>query len=634
MYGPQRPLCESRLISKTPVCAENAVEKCNTLREKLCVTSSGSGLKCLCPYATLRAAFQKVHENQPIPAMKKEIPWTFFGSGTMKTFTIRIAAVLVFILLFSTIGLSSTGNTGKEVSEADKTHIEQSFGKLPLYFIENQGQVHKDVTYYVKGSDKTLYFTSKGVTFALTGKEGDEEKRWTVKLEFVGVNPNCKPRGEEKQEAVFSYFKGKPKDWKTGCPTYKKLLYRNLWPGIDLVYKGTVNKLKYKLVVKPGADPGQIRLVYRGAAEVKIQETGELKVITPAGDLEDARPYAYQMHDGKQMDVYVAYALDKEMHGDVFTYRFHVGSYDPKKSLILDPVMLLYCGFIGGAKYEVGLGIAVDTLGNAYVTGWTESSETGFPTTKVGPDLSFNGGSFDAFVAKVNGSGTDLVYCGYIGGVETDCGYNIAVDTWGNAYVTGGTESTEESFPVKAGPDLSFNGGQYGGDTFVAKINADGTDLDYCGYIGGRGDDWGYDIAVDPWGNAYVTGNSSSTETSFPVKVGPDLTYNGSPSGEDFGDGFVAKINAEGTELIYCGYIGGIEDDWGHGIAIDIWGNAYVSGTTLSSEASFPVKIGPDLTFNGFGIWGGGRICYKSQCLRHRLNILWIHRGRGFRSGS
>ena len=209
----------------------------------------------------------------------------------MKIQTIRITAIFTFLLLLSNVGYSAKVNTDKGVSEADKVHIEKSFGKLPLYFIENHGQLHKDVAYYVKGSDKTLYFTSKGVTFALTGKEDEEAKQWAVKLEFMGANSKCKPRGEEKQEAVFSYFKGKPEDWKRSCRTYRKLVYENLWPGIDLVYSGTVNQLKYDFIVKPGVDPKQIRLAYRGVTEVKVKETGELKVDTPLGGFEDAKPY-------------------------------------------------------------------------------------------------------------------------------------------------------------------------------------------------------------------------------------------------------------------------------------------------------------------------------------------------------
>jgi Dockerin type I domain/Beta-propeller repeat len=254
---------------------------------------------------------------------------------------------------------------------------------------------------------------------------------------------------------------------------------------------------------------------------------------------------------------------------------------------------LVYCGYIGGDDDDTGNGIAVDSSGNAYVTGQTYSKETTFPV-KVGPDLTQNGFS-DAFVAKVNAAGNALVYCGYIGGSDDDVGYGIAVDSSGtsiSAYVTGLTYTTDGTFPVAGGPDLTQNGAS---DAFVAKVNAAGSALVYSGFIGGSADDQGYGIAVDGSGNAYVTGITASTQATFPVTGGPDLTSNGGT------DAFVAKVNAAGTALAYCGYIGGSSDDVGNGIAVDSSGNAYVTGFTTSTETTFPVTVGPDLTSNRGG---------------------------------
>ncbi len=186
-----------------------------------------------------------------------------------------------------------------------------------------------------------------------------------------------------------------------------------------------------------------------------------------------------------------------------------------------------------------------------------------------------------------------FVYAGYIGGSSTDVGNAIAVDGSGNAYVTGYTASTDATFPVTVGPDLTFNGRDF--DAFVAKVNAAGTALDYCGYIGGSTNDFGNGIAVDSSGNAYVTGWTESSEATFPVTVGPDLTYNGATSA-GFGDAFVAKVNAAGTALVYCGYIGGSGGDQGNGIAVDTSGNAYVAGWTNSDQTTFPVTVGPYVT--------------------------------------
>ncbi len=260
-----------------------------------------------------------------------------------------------------------------------------------------------------------------------------------------------------------------------------------------------------------------------------------------------------------------------------------------------DGTGLVYCGYIGGSSAEYATAVAVDGSGNAYITGYTASAQTSSFPVVVGPDLTYNGGVNDAFIAKVNASGASLAYCGYIGGTADDRGNGVAVDGSGSAYVIGQAISAESnSFPVVVGPDLTHN--SYGAnDAFVAKVNAAGSGLAYCGYIGGANADAGKAIAVDAAGSAYVTGQTVSPETSFPVSVGPDLTYN---SG-GLEDAFVAKVNATGAGLDYCGYIGGSSYDYGYGIAVDAFGNAYVGGSTQSAQATFPETVGPDLTHNG-----------------------------------
>jgi hypothetical protein len=549
---------------------------------------------------------------------------------------------------------------------------------MPLSFIENRGQLDSRVAYYVQGRDTSLYFAAEGMTLVQTEQRHAEESskgrlekasfgrdirqapepasRWVVKLDFVGANPHPKITAGEKLPAVVSYFKGPKEDWKAGLSTYGSIVYSDLWPGIDLVYSGAANRLKYTFLVKPGADPARVRLAYRGVRGVKVNDAGQLEVETPAGLLQDDKPYAYQEVEGRRVEISARYSLDRASLGGPRAYRFELGSYDRSKPLVLDPAVFVYCGYmggsgeddgfaiavdgsgsayiagitssteatfpvtvgpdltlngfydafvakvnaagtalvyagyIGGSGLDVANGIAVDSSGNAYVTGRTESTEATFPVT-VGPDLTYNGGFYDAFVAKVNAAGTALVYCGYIGGNDFDIGVRIAVDSSGNAYVAGSTYSTEATFPVTVGPDLTYNGGW---DAFAAKVNVAGTALVYCGYIGGSGDDYGIGIAVDSSGNAYVTGRTKSTEATFPVTIGPDLTYNGGAA-----DAFVAKVNAAGTALVYCGYIGGSGDDYGAGMAVDSSGNAYVAGTTGSTEATFPVTVGPDLTYNG-----------------------------------
>jgi hypothetical protein len=331
--------------------------------------------------------------------------------------------------------------------------VTESFGKLPLLFVENRGQFDPQVGYAVQGATTTLYFTPGGVTFALSAPPKDtvapreaeggliktalprKHERWVVKLDFLGANPDVKPRAEAPQEAVISYFTGPAEQWRTGLKTYSQLRYPELWPGIDLVYSGTVDRLKYHFEVKPGADPNQIRLAYRGAEAVTMTDAGQLEIVTPVRTFQDDRPVAWQEVDGRRVEVSAAYALEPGS-AESRPYRFALGAYDPSHPLVLDPAVIVYAGYIGGIGNDGGTGIAVDAAGNAYVTGKATSTETTFPV-KVGPDLTYNGGRLDAFVAKVNAAGTALVYAGYIGGKGDDGGFGIAVDAAGNAYVAG-----------------------------------------------------------------------------------------------------------------------------------------------------------------------------------------------------
>jgi hypothetical protein len=502
-----------------------------------------------------------------------------------------------------------------------------AYDRLPLYFVENRGQTDPAVAYYVPGHENTLYFTSDGITLAFTGAPAASagtqplapsvvslpgadvaavglalpgsllsvaapaETRWTVKLDFVGANPGVRPVGENPTSTVFSYFHGQPSQWQAGVPAFTQLRYHNLWPGIDLVYSGQSNQLKYECVVQPGADPAQIRLAYRGASGVRITPDGQLEVSTPLIRFSDAAPMAYQEQAGQRVPVAMSYALQASTSGGPaasYGYGFHLGAYDRSRPVILDPTVLVYAGYIGGADLDSGSGIAVDSNGNAYITGLTQSPGT-FPAM-VGPDLTFHGGE-DAFVAKVNASGTALVYAGYLGGTGDDEGNSIAVDSNDNAYVTGVTSSSD--FPVSGGLSHTYGGGA--SDAFVAKVSADGTHLVYSGYIGGSAKDVGNSIAVDVNGNAYVAGFTLSSQTTFPVKGGPDLTYGG---GTDFGDAFVAEVSADGSGLVYNGYIGGAGDDSGNAITVDGSGNVFVAGFTNSRQDTFPVKVGPGLTFN------------------------------------
>jgi hypothetical protein len=478
-----------------------------------------------------------------------------------------------------------------------------SYGNLPLYFEENNGQTDPQVRYFARAGGYSLFATDSRIAFNLILDEPlapkqshrldfadlesrDESVRPTrtygLYLDFVGANASPTISGESVQESISSYFRGSPDQWVTAVSHFEKVRYTDLYPGIDAVFYGSAQQVQYDFIVASGADPSRIQLRFDPVERITLAKDGDLQLSLGDRVLTMNAPYTYQTIDGEEREIESSFVLNDG------TVTFSVGAYDSALPLVIDPV-IVYSGYIGGSSTDRGVSIAVDSSGSAYITGYTGSSETTFPEVG-GPDLTYNSGSEDAFVAKINPAGTALIYAGYIGGAGIDTGIGIAVDSSGNAYITGWTESNEASFPEVGGPDLIHNGGF---DAFVAKINPAGTALVYAGYIGGSGNELGYRIAVDSGGNAYITGWTESSETSFPEVGGPDLIYNGSA------DAFIAKVNPTGTALVYAGYIGGTNIDIGQGVAVDSNGSAYITGETNSSDDGFPEVGGPDLWYNG-----------------------------------
>lgn len=483
-----------------------------------------------------------------------------------------------------TSGEDSGGGCGLVPQEGMNKSTSAINPRIPVTFIENRGQKDARIAYYVLGQDKSLYFHPRGVTYSLL-EDAARGRLWNVKLGFLGADPKVRPMGGDATEATINYFKGPRSEWKTGIKTYSSLTYPELWKGIDLVYRGEQDKVEYRFLVHPGADPRSIRLSYEGAKRVSLNSQGALEIKTPAGGFVDGSLRVYQEKDGKRTEVAANYVVERRRGASVVGFR--LGDYDRALPLVIDPEVLIYAGYIGGSGGDGGHGIAVDGSGSAYVAGTTNSDESTFPVTVGAFDTSMNGGNADAFVAKVSPDGSSLVYATFIGGSGPDIARDVAVDADGNAYVTGDTESTQTSFPVEGGPDLTFNDTSFGEDVFVAKLSPDGSDLLYAGYIGGTKQDTSYAIAVDGSGSAYVTGQTS-VGGGFPQIVGPDTSCNGS-----FTCAFVTKVKADGSGLDYSGYIGG--DDFGYDIAVDGSGKAYVTGGTASN---FPAST-LDTSFNG-----------------------------------
>jgi len=466
---------------------------------------------------------------------------------------------------------------GSAVPAATRRRVLDSYGKLPLSFVPNVGQSDRRVRYYAQGKGFSVSFMSDKVVLSFTkGGRGTE-----LALVPLAANANARLDADRPARGTVNYFVGQKRH--TSIPTYHEIAYRDLWPGIDMVLRGRGGRLKYEFRLAPGADPSRIRLAYQGAEGLSLGAAGNLLISTPLGILRDSRPRSYQRVDGERVAVKSRYVLDERASA----YGFALGgSYDRRRPLVIDPG-LAYSTYLGGTGNERGIEIAVDGNGNAYVTGGTYSAD--FPTSAGVPDQSYNGSS-DAFVTKLNASGSDILYSTYVGGSAAESGLGIAVDASGNAYVTGGSGSA--NFPTTAGAfDTSHNGNE---DVWILKLNATGSTLVYSTFLGGSSaaGDFGASIAVDRSGNAYVTGGTGAM--GFPITAGSfDTSYNG-----DLLDAFVAKLNATGSGLVYSTFLGGGSHDVGTGIDVGAAGAAYVTGN--SSSSNYPTTAGSfDPSYNG-----------------------------------
>jgi len=422
------------------------------------------------------------------------------------------------------------------------------YGKLPLSFESNLGQTDERVKFVARASGYMLFMTTEEAVFA--GRDGSVER-----MKLIGASPKLRFEPLDKQPGISNYFIGNdPLKWRTNIPNYGRVALRGVYPGIDLVFYGNERELEYDWVVAPGADPKLIDVKWEGRNRVTKSASGDLVL---SASLVQHKPVILQ--EGKRIEGgYLVRGLD---------VAFELAKYDPAKPLVIDPV-LTYSTYLGGSGNDQGQGIAVDGSGNAYVTGSTDS--TNFPT--INPlQANLGGYNFNAFVTKINPAGSALVYSTYLGGSGGDSGNGIAVDSSGNAYLTGQTFSRD--FPTANPLQKSHGGGLF--DAFVTKISAAGSALVYSTYLGGDRNDIGVGIAVDSSGNAYVTGETDSS--NFPTTNPLQASNHGS-------DVFVTKINAAGSAYVYSTCLGGSGLDWGLGIAVDGLGSSYVTGSTSSFD--------------------------------------------------
>jgi hypothetical protein len=464
-----------------------------------------------------------------------------------------------------------------------RANVEAAYGKLPLRFEANQGQTDGQVKFLARGSGYSLYLTAAETVLRLRRDKPDEAKSVaTLRIRMSGAKPNPRVLGVDELPGKSNYFIGNdPQKWRTGVPSYAKVKYEGVYEGVDVVYYGNVQgQLEYDFNVSAGADPKAIKMAFEGADKLEVDGEGGLRLHVAGKQLNLRKPVLYQEQAGVRQEIAGGYVL-----AGANEVGFEVAAYDAARPLVIDPI-LAYSTFLGGTGHDAGLGIAVNPHGNAYITGKTASLD--FPTepnpSQIGP-----GGGFDAFVTQMNMSGSALVYSTYLGGSkdENDQGGllsygGIAIDSDGNAYVTGLTTSAD--FPTPGGqPPVNSNG--FVADAFVTKLDAAGT-LSYSTCIGGRGFDAGHAIAVDSFGQAYVTGQ----EESGTLNANGFQTTHAAGCIAGYKDGFVAKLNAAGSNLLYATYFGGNSCNIGFGIAVDAAQNAYVTGETQSTN--FPVTVG------------------------------------------
>jgi hypothetical protein len=507
---------------------------------------------------------------------------------------------------------------------------------IPLFFVANDGQTSPEVRFMAKGSGLTAYFLKDEAVFRTFGS--------SIRMRLEGANPKVRIEGANPLAGRVNFFTGGEENWHAGLPMYGAVAYRDLYAGIDMVYGGSGRNLKSEFLVAPGADPSQIRVRYVGAGEVRIDADGALAIAVNGEILRERAPEAYQTRGGKRVAVKSRFQASADG-----VFGFAIGSYDRSLPLVIDPVLsystflggsgtdaanalavdatgaayvagftasfdlptlnpvqaangggndvfvaklnstgngLVYCTYLGGTGDDRAFGIAVDSTGAAYVTGWTQSAN--FPVRNA-LQASLAGGQ-NAFVAKLTPAGNGLAYSTFLGGKSSDSGNGIAVDSGGNVYIVGDT--TSANFPVSAsGFQKTYHGGQ---DAFVAKVSSSGATLVYSTYIGGGNFDHGAAIAVDASGTTYITGSTSSTD--FPLAS----AFQGINGGGQ--NAFITRLSAAGTSLVFSTFLGGSGGrtgypEAGQGIALDSTGNAYIAGVT--SSANFPLMNPAQSTLNG-----------------------------------
>ncbi len=445
-----------------------------------------------------------------------------------------------------------------------------------MSFEENQGQVDRQVKYLARGQGYTVFLTPGGAVLGLRNAGGADSTSW-LRLSLQGAAASSAIDGEDQLPGKSNYIVGNdPTQWRTHIPTFRRVRYPEVYPGVDLVYYGAQGQLENDFELAPGANPGRIAWRLEGAERAHVDTDGNLVLNVGTSEVSLRQPRAYQLEGGQQHDVPVSYRVRGKR------VSFALGTYNRKQKLVIDPI-LTYSTYLGGSGGDVAYGVTLNpATGEAYVTG--ETASTNFPTspalqnytpTTGVPDSLGLLGQGNVFVTEFNAAGSGVVFSTYLGGSGLDIPSQIYFAPNGNLFIVGYT--TSNNFPVTAGVFQTVYAGNQ--DVFLTEMKPDGSALVYSTYIGGTQIDYGTKLAIDASGNAYVTGYTNSIDfpTLNPLQLSNDGLY----------DAFVTEISPTGT-LVYSTYLGGSLSDYGTGIAIGPGGTVYVSGYTFSSN--FPTQ--------------------------------------------
>ena len=461
--------------------------------------------------------------------------------------------------------------------------------------------------YTAQSNGFRMSLNAAGLSIAKSQRGASEDP---IGIQFKGASPDVSVEGLEPTAAYTNYFVGNDASkWREHVPSYNRVRYKDLYPGIDLIYYGeTHRRLEYDLVVSPGADPNLIHLSISGNQHAVLDHEGNLLLDGAAGDPALQAPVVYQDIDNGKRIIHSSFVqlADNE-------FGFKLAAYDHSHPLIIDPTInLLYSTYIGGNDEDDGLDITVDAAGNSYLTGYSVSrnfpvSANGIQQTNIAANLGPN-----AIILKFDASGT-LLFSTYLGGTAAagDEGEGIRVDQNGRVYVTGFT--TSSNFPVTANAFQPNLGG--GKDVFFAALSGDGSQLLYSTYLGGAKDEDAYRMAMDASGNVWLTGSAAGS--GLPVTAG---VYQSKINGA--ANGFIAKLafnsaNAQPLQIEALTFLGGsskatglfsgllIPEPFADGfedIEFDAAGNVYVAGATTSSD--FPATANAYQQPSSFALTG------------------------------